>query len=433
LNPAFHLRRVDGKATEDSGALNPNRSLHMKFILRLAASTVVTLSAGVVAFGQHYTQTNLVSNSSGIAPVTDPQLINPWGMSRGSGTDWWVSDNLTGVSTLYNGAGTKNSLAVTIPPADPTNKKTPLGSPTGTIFNGSSSDFLLAPKTPASFLFCTIDGTIAAWNPNVGVAQGAAPPSTHAITVVKTSDGSSYTGLTSAVIAGKRYLYAANFTKGRVDVYDNTFHRVELREGSQGRNAYHESDFDEDGEHNRQAFVDERLPRDFVPFNVQAIGNDVVVTYVLHQEGNLQETDGPGLGYVDIFSSSGQLLRRLEHGSWLNAPWGVALAPLDFGRFSHDLLVAQFAGGGDTESSGVIAAYDVATGKLDGLLEDASGKPLVIYGIWALSPGNISPSNNDAAGAPAAQMYFTAVTKAPGGLFGYLTAVSTDLTEGNDQ
>jgi hypothetical protein len=150
--------------------------LYMRTLLRLAASTLVTLSAGAVAFGQHYTQTNIVSNAEGVAPATDPQLINPWGVPRGSGSAWWISDNLTGVSTLYNGAGKKSSLVVTIPPADPTNKKTPTGSPTGTIFNGSASDFLLAPKTPASFLFCTIDGTIAAWNPNVGVVQGAAPP-----------------------------------------------------------------------------------------------------------------------------------------------------------------------------------------------------------------------------------------------------------------
>jgi uncharacterized protein (TIGR03118 family) len=209
---------------------------------------------------------------------------------------------------------------------------------------------------------------IVAWNPTVGVAQGAAPPSTHAITVAKTTDGSSYTGLTSALVVGKRYLYVANFTKGRVDVYDSTFHRVELRGDHQGRNNSNDSGFDEDAERNSQAFADERLPRDFVPFNVQAIGNDIVVTYVLHQEGNLFETDGPGLGYVDIYSSSGRLLRRLEHRSWLNAPWGVALAPLDFGRFSHDLLVAQFAGGGETESSGLIAAYDMTTGRFDGLL-----------------------------------------------------------------
>ena len=131
-----------------------------------------------------------------------------------------------------------------------------------------------------------------------------------------------------------------------------------------GGNASDDTGFDNDHERNNQAFVDERLPREFVPFNVQAIGNDIVVTYVLHQEGNMFENDGHGLGYVDIYSSSGQLLRRLEHGSWLNAPWGVALAPLDFGRFSHDLLVGQFAGGGDSESSGLIAAYDIATGKV---------------------------------------------------------------------
>ena len=111
----------------------------------------------------------------------------------------------------------------------------------------------------------------------------------------------------------------------------------------------------------------------------------------------------PGLGYVDVYSSSGRLLRRLQHGDWLNAPWGVTLAPLDFGRFSHDLLIGQFAGGGDTNYSGVIAAYDLATGRFDGLLEDASGKSIVINGIWALSPGNVSPGNLDSDEAPAAR------------------------------
>jgi uncharacterized protein (TIGR03118 family) len=386
----------------------------------------------VACFGQHYKQTDLVSNTSGEAPVTDPQLTNAWGLSRSSGSVWWVSDNATGFSTLYNGAGVKQSLIVTIPPADPTNKKTPLGSPTGTISNSSQTDFLLAPGKPAAFLFCTIDGTIAGWNPTVALAQGAAPPSTHAVTVVKTTDGSSYTGLTSAFIDGKTFLYVANFNKGRVDVYDNAFKRVDLS----GRhfNA-DDSENSENEERSRgQAFVDERLPRNYVPFNVQAIGNDIVVAYALHEEGAQFESDGPGLGYVDIFSSEGQLLRRLEHGDWLNAPWGIALAPLDFGQFSHHLLIGQFAGGGNTESSGLIAAYDLATGKFDGLLQDASGKPLAINGIWAISPGNVSPSNSDPAAAPAAEVYFTAGPKhGTEGLFGYLTAVSTELTEGNDQ
>jgi uncharacterized protein (TIGR03118 family) len=407
----------------------------MKTLLRLTATAALALSTGAVSFGQHYTQTNLVSNTSGVAPVTDPQLVNPWGISRGSGTPWWISDNGTGFSTLYNGAGAKQSLIVTIPPADPNNKKTPTGTPTGTIFNGSPTDFLLAPGMSSTFLFSTIDGSIVGWNANVAVAQGATPPSTHAVTVVKTTDGSSYTGLTSAFINGKSYLYAANFTKGRVDVYDNAFHRVKLPHAQSGGNYADDFAFDENrDDRGNEPFVDDRLPRNFVPFNVQAIGNDIVVTYVLHQEGQQFETDGPGLGYVDIYNSTGQLLRRLEHGDWLNAPWGVALAPLDFGRFSHDLLIAQFAGGGTTQSSGFIAAYDLTTGKFDGLLQDASGNTLSVNGIWAISPGNVSPSNSDAAGAPASQLYFTAVTnKGTGGLFGYLSAVSTELIKGNNQ
>src|SRR5215470_2942920 len=128
----------------------------MKLLMRFAVSTALLLLTSIASFGQHYNQTDLVSNASGVARVTDPQLVNAWGISRGSGSPWWVSDNITGVSTLYNGAGSKQSLIVTIPPADPTNKSTPTGSPTGTI-HGSQTDFLLAPGKPALFLFSTID------------------------------------------------------------------------------------------------------------------------------------------------------------------------------------------------------------------------------------------------------------------------------------
>lgn len=376
----------------------------MSTFLRHAIQTTLALSLmGAFCFGQHYNQTNLVSNVSGVAPATDPDLINPWGMSRSSGSPWWVSDMGKGVSTLYSGAGAKKALTVTIPAALPHNQ----GTPTGTIFNGSKTDFLLAPSAPAIFLFCTIDGTIAGWN----------PASTTAVTAVKTRKGSSYTGLTSAYMDGERYLYAANFGKGRVDVYDNAFHRVKLED---------------------DRFEDERLPRDYVPFNVQTIGNDIVVTYVLHEEGQPFETDGPGLGYVDVFTSRGELLLRLEHGDWLNAPWGVALAPLDFGRFSHDLLIGQFSGGGNTESSGYIAAYDLITGKFEGLLEDTNGKPLAINGLWSLSPGNASPNNYDVVGPPAvaaaAELYFTAgPNHGTGGLLGFLKAVPTELIQGNNQ
>jgi uncharacterized protein (TIGR03118 family) len=401
----------------------------MNMFRHLALSTTMGLFVSAVSFGQHYTQTNLQANTPGAAEATDPQLVNSWGLSRSSGSVWWVTDNVTGVATLYNGPGTKQSLTVTIPPADPNNEKTPNGSPTGIISNGRKTDFML-PDGPAIFIFATLDGTIAAWNPNVAVANGAAPPSTHAVTVVKTTDGSVFTGLTSASIDGRHYLYLANVTKGRVDVYDNAFHRVTLNQNH--------SDHDEfDNDHSsagRRAFEDPQLPRDYVPFNVATVGNDIVVTYVLDPPGQQRPTAGPGFGYVDVFNSTGHLLQRLEHGSWLNVPWGVTLAPLDFGRFSHDLLVGQFANAGDTESAGLIVAYDLATGKFDGVLQDANGKPIVIQGIWSLKPGNVSPSSLDPDDTPAAQVYFTAgPNDETAGLFGYLTAAPTELTQGSDQ
>ena len=409
----------------------------MKVVLHLATATslVLSLAFSSPAHAQHYTQVNLVANTSGVAPVTDPNLVNPWGISRQSGSPWWISDNGTGLSTLYNGAGAINPLVVTIPKANPNNKTFPTGTPTGTIANGSATDFLLAKGAPALFLFSTIDGTISGWNPTIGIPPGGAPPSKTATIVYKATDGSSYTGLTSATINGKRYLYAANFTKGRVDVFNSAFHKVAL-----GHPDREDRDHDRDNDRGRdndndRAFSDEHLPRNFVPFNVQAIGNDIVVTFVLHHEGNPFETDGEGLGYVDIFSSDGKLLQRLEHGRWLNAPWGVALAPLDFGTYSHDLLIGQFAGGSTTEFGGTIAAYDLATGDFVGLVKDAAGKNLSIAGLWAISPGNsASAGSYDTSGAPASELYFTAgPDHGQNGLFGYLKPVATELVQGNDQ
>jgi uncharacterized protein (TIGR03118 family) len=402
----------------------------MNIFQRLALGSTMAFSLGSVSFGQHYTETKLQANAPGVAEATDPQLVNSWGMTRTAGSAWWVSDNAKGVATLYNGPGVKQSLVVTIPPANPNDPKKPIGSPTGIISNGSTTDFVLAPGKPADFIFATLDGTIAAWNPNVALANGATPPSTHAVTVVKTTDGSVFTGLTSALIDGKRYLYVANTSKGRVDVYDNAFHLVDLdkHNNNSGNDNFdgHSTD--------SQPFEDSQLPANYVPFNVATIGNDVVVTFVLDPPGQQRPTAGPGFGYVDIFSSTGRLLRRLEHGSWLNVPWGVALAPLDFGRFSHDLLVGQFANAGNTESAGFVAAYDMATGKFDGLLQDVNGNPLAIQGIWSLGSGNVSPSNLDLDDAPLAQVYFTAgPNEETAGLFGYLTAVPKELTQGSDQ
>ena len=407
----------------------------MKTFLRVTSGISLALSLSAVAFGQHYTQVNLVSNTSGVAPVTDPTLINPWGLSRSSSSPWWISDNGTGLSTLFNGAGVKNSLIVTIPKVDPNNKTFPAGTPTGTIFNSVTTDFVLPGGFASSFLFATLDGAIAGWNPNVGIAPGATAPSVNAVIAVKTTDGSSYTGLTSAFVDGNRYLYAANFTNGRVDVYDSNFHRVSLNPNDQDQNNGNRNQNNNDNGDNNKAFADRFLPRNYVPFNVQTVGNNIVVTYVLHQQGQPLETDGPGLGYVDIFTAKGRLIQRLEHGDWLNAPWGVALAPQDFGAASHDLLIGQFAGGGTTQGSGTIAIYDLVTGQFKGLLQDANGNTIAINGLWDISSANNSAAGSyDPAGAPGSELYFTAgPNKGTGGLFGYLKPVATDLTEGNDQ
>ena len=413
----------------------------MKAVMKFAAATSLALISAS-ALAQHYTQVNLVANTAGIAPVTDPHLVNPWGLSRASGSPWWISDNGSGLATLYNGAGAITPLVVTIPKSDPNSKTFPTGTPTGTIANGSATDFVLAPNAPALFLFSTIDGTISGWNPAVGIAAGGTPPSTHAVIEVKTTDGSSYTGLTAAKINGKTYLYAANFTKGHVDVWDNAFHKVTLnpdngRDNDHGENGRGDNDRNDryNNSDNDRPFTDNHLPRNFVPFNVQTIGNDIVVTFVLHQEGNPFETDGAGLGYIDIFSSNGKLLERLEHGDWLNAPWGVALAPLDFGAFSHALLIGQFAGGSTSGFGGTIAAYDLATGDFLGLVKNSSNQTLAIAGLWALSPGNsATASSYDPAAAPAGELYFTAgPDHGTGGLFGYLKPVTTELTQGNDE
>ena len=400
----------------------------MNVFPRMAAGVTLALSLSSAAFAQRYQQTNLDANVPGAAEFPDPQLINGWGLARATGGVWWVSDEATGFATLYNGAGAKQGLVVKIPKNDPNDPTFPNGTPTGVIPNSNTTDFPAAPGKTAAFIFATLDGSIAAWNPNVGNTPNVPGPSTNAVTVVHTKDGSGFTGITSAFIDGNRYLYVANFLKGRIDVFDSGFQPVELK-----------ADHDHDPDHfiggNPKPFTDERLPHNYVPFNVQAIGNDIVVTYALHFAGNPFETPGPGLGFVDIYSSEGKLLRRLEHGDWLNAPWGVALAPLDFGKFSHRLLVSNFAAGGTTQSAGFISAYDLDTGRFEGVLQDTNGKPLSINGIWSISFANsATPNSYDADEAPASELYFTAgPNQGTAGLFGYLNPVATDQVQGNQQ
>jgi uncharacterized protein (TIGR03118 family) len=393
------------------------KSAMMKLLRLTPAASLVLSLLGTACYAQSYVQTNLVASQSGAgAAAVDSSLIDAWGLSRGSGSPWWVVETGKGAVKIFDGAGVANSsglIAVSVP-----------GGPVGTIYNGNPKAFLMALGAPAFFLFSSFDGTISGWNPNVGVAKGSKPPSTTAIVLAKGKKGSSYTGLTSAVVDGEAYLYAANYALGTVDVFSSKFKAVDFSLGSDGPTP----------------FTDDLLPPNYVPYNVQAIGDNIVVTYAYLPSGAGFPEGGVGWGYVDVYSPRGYLKLHLDHGDWLNAPWGVALAPTDFGAFSHALLIGNFANGtGDaTTFSGTIAAYDLVTGRYLGQLQDTSGKTLSIQGLWALSPGNASPANFDSDSKvnadSSAEIYFTAGPNGgKQGLFGILTAASADLTQGNDQ
>jgi uncharacterized protein (TIGR03118 family) len=339
--------------------------------------TAAMLVAGA-ASAQHYQQTNLVSNVTGAAAKTDPNLVNGWGLSRSSSSPWWVSDNGTGKATLYDGSGNPQSLVVTVP-----------GAPTGTVFNGDTAHFQITPGNAARFLFASEDGTISAWNP-------AVDPSAM---VVVTTPGAVYKGLAIATPdGGSPQLYATDFHNGHIDVFDTHFNRLP-RGGD--------------------AFTFDGHPRGLSPFGIQNIGGNLFVTFAKPDAARHDDVHGPGLGMVAVFSPRGRLLNMFEHVQALNAPWGLALAPSDFGAFSHHLLVGQFG-------SGEIVAYNIETGKFAGELLDPAGQTLAIQGIWGIGFGNGKTAG------PATTLFFAAgPDDEQNGLFGSLVPVAADLVQGN--
>ncbi len=362
------------------------RSCRRLAALSLAVVFSFALNAHAQVKAQHYSQKLLVADRPGIAANLDSNLVNPWGLSRSSGSPWWASDNGTGKATLYDGAGHPFPLVVTIPPA---NKSIKTGSPTGTVFNGGTG-FQLVPGQPALFLFVTEDGTVSGWNPSVDPAT--------AVIRVNENPQSVFKGATIANVGLNSFLYVADFRQGHLQVFDTSFHHVPSMEA---------------------LFKDDRLPSGYAPFNVQNIGGDLYVTFGLQDSAKHDQLNGAGLGYVDAFTPTGALLRRFDHGSWLNAPWGLALASSDFGAFSHDLLVGQFG-------SGTIQVYDPLTGHLKGHLNDASNKPIQHEGLWSLSFGS------DSTAGPATTLFFSAgPNNEQNGLFGSITAVEN--AQGNHQ
>jgi uncharacterized protein (TIGR03118 family) len=333
-----------------------------------------------------FLQTNLVSDIPGMATFTDPNLKNPWGLAYGPGGPFWVSDNNSGLSTLYDGQGNNQGLVVTIPPP-PGSVTGTLGTPTGTVFNPGNGFRVTENKVsgPAVFIFDSEDGTISAWAPSVDA--------TNAVIAVDNSQGGAgavYKGLTFDHNASGQFLLATNFRAGTVEVYDQNFHLTHLA-GS---------------------FTDPGISSDFAPFGIQKIGHDVIVTYAKQDAAKHDDVPGLGRGFVSLFDENGNFLTRVASRGKLDAPWGIALAPTTgFGQFSGDLLIGNF---GD----GKINAYSTDHHQRIGTLLDGNGHPIVISGLWGLKFGN------GGAAGPTTNLYFSAgINDEQDGLFGSLTHI----------
>ncbi|HJZ56686.1 MAG TPA: TIGR03118 family protein [Gemmataceae bacterium] len=297
-----------------------------------------------------YTQVNLASDVPGLARLTDPALVNPWGVSFSPTGPFWFADNGTGVSDLLDGRGEPVPLLVRVPGASRSR-----GTPTGTVFDGGRG-FVVSRNgvsAPARFLFATEDGTISGWTAVVD-------PRRALLAVDNSSAGAVYKGLALAADpAGDRFLYAADFGRGEIDVFDQDFRPV-VRPG---------------------AFRDPDLPHGFAPFNIQNIGNLLYVTYALRDANGKDDLPGPGHGFIDVFDTRGELVRRFASRGPLDSPWGLAVAPAGFGPFSGALLV------GNT-GDGRINAYDRKTGDFLGPLTNDEAAPITIPTLWALTFGN---------------------------------------------
>jgi uncharacterized protein (TIGR03118 family) len=354
------------------------KSNSLKAVL-FAAAAVIAIS--VSASADFVKQTNLVSDDQSVnaAQITDPNLVNAWGISYGATSPFWVSDNGTGVSTLYKvdphtNATTKQGLTVTIP-GD--------GSVTGQAFNSGAAG---GAFNKDAFLFVSEDGTVSGWRGALG---------TTAETLQVGSSTNLYKGTTLANVGGHMYLYSANFASGAIDVM----------KGDAGAPSLSGS------------FTDPGLPSGYAPFNVQVLNGHIFVTYAQQVQGSEDEAHGAGLGLVDEYDTNGNFVARVASaGSVLDAPWGLAIAPANFGIFAGDLLVGNF---GD----GTINAFDLATMMFEGQLTDQNGNPIMIDGLWGLIPGN------GGSGGDPNSIYFSAGPGDEGhGLFGVLSFVPEPAT-----
>jgi uncharacterized protein (TIGR03118 family) len=354
------------------------------FAAAIAAALLVVGAAPGARPGNHYKVTPLASDVPGLAPATDANLKNTWGLARGAATPWWIANNATASASVYTGSGTRVDIGGQPAQGVP-------GDPTGAVFSGIPGQFEVGTTTSpttldkSNFIFDSEDGTISAWRPGSTAAL---------VTVNMSSEGAVFKGLAISNGASGPRLYATDFAQGpghsRVDVFDGSWNPVNTP----------------------GAFVDPRLPKHYGPFGIQTIGDRVFVTYGKQQRGSTDEAHGRGLGIVDVYDLDGKFLRRVAQHGQLDAPWGLAWAPASFGRFGGDLLVGNF---GD----GQINAYrELRNGRFEhrGTLHAALHGKLSIDGLWALEFGNAGLNGNPAT------LYFTAgLNDEADGLFGTIT------------
>jgi uncharacterized protein (TIGR03118 family) len=346
----------------------PMKTIHacIKIALLLLGAALFTVGS---ARADTYSWTNFQSDIAGVAQHVDPNLVNPWGMSVSSNGTIWVSDNGTGVATLYHQDGTAVSLVVTIPTAKQ-NRGT--GNPTGQVFN--STNFFQVTKNgtsgPARFIFVGEDGSISGWNPAVdpnaiiAVDNGTNNGVNHAV----------YKSVTLGVANGHNFLYASNFHTGKVETYDENFHQV-----------------------TPNGFVDPNLAAGYAPFGIRNFNGEIFVTYAKQDHAKHDDVPGPGFGFVNVFDTSGNLLRRLVSNGSLNAPWGLV-------EVENELWVGNF---GD----GFINVYDPMTGAFIETLMRADGTPLQFDGLWDMLPAQSGGG-----------VFFTAgIADESHGLFGLIT------------
>ncbi len=325
---------------------------------------------------------NLVSDLPDTADFQDPNLINPWGLATTASSPFWIGNNATGTSTLYGTTGAPVALVVTIPTtAGPTG-----GAVSGVIANATTS-FTVATGKAASFIFCTEDGTVSGWNSSVN-------PTAAIVAVDNTKANSVFKGCVIGGTAAAPVLYVTDFRNGVVDMFDANFKPIP----------------------STTAFLDPSIPTGFAPFGIANFGGKIYVTYAKQDAAKHDDVAGAGLGYVDVFDASGNLVTQLISKGLLNSPWGMQMAPSTFGQFSGALLVANF---GD----GTINAFDPTKGTPLGTLKDSTSHTLTIPGLWGLLFGN------GGRGGDTSTLYFTAGIGGPygenaesHGLFGSIQA-----------